>query len=175
MDKNEQLKNILSSIQDLPEFLKQENQISRLYYLLYGKDKDYEGPLYNGLQENEWSMISLLIANWVMEVFHQVKPKELKRNVNNKNLTIIASTILIALIKNKIIPLPEGKEDIVISILENTDVLNFVNNQLELILNKIQYYCCGIIPPSKKSIMQITNETGNKCTLINSIKSLQLM
>lgn len=183
MDKHEQLKNILSSMEDLPEFFKQNQEnlareSSRLYYLLYGKDKDYEGPLYNGLQENEWSMITLLISSWVIETTHKIKPKEYNKNIRqlffDHNVTEYACKILITLINNNIIPISnDDHKQKIISLLGNQKIIQFVNNQVEMILNKIKK-CCGCLPPQNKAFVKISNEIGNKCTFINSVKSLKL-
>ncbi len=181
MSKLEQINQLLSSLDDLPEFFKQiQNDLvqnsERLFYILYAKNDNYEGPLYNGLQDNEWPMITLLVANWLVEVIHKVKPSAYKQNIDRLfyeyNITEVACKILRSLIKGNLIPIPVGNQDFVLSILENPQVINFVNNQLEIILNKFQSWCCGIISPSHKSIVQITNETGTRCTFANSIKSL---
>lgn len=182
MSKLEQINQVLGSMEDLPEFFQQiQNDVvkysERLYYLLYAKNDKYEGPLYNGLQDNEWPMITLLVANWLVEVIHKVKPSAYKQNMDKMfyeyNITQVASKILSSLIKSNIIPVSEEKQGITLAILENPQVLNFVNNQLEIIINKFQSGCCGI-SPSHKTIIQITNETGTRCTFANSIKSLQL-
>lgn len=183
MNKLEQIHQVLRNLEDLPEFFQQiQNDLvkyyERLYYLLYAKNDNYEGPLYNGLQDNEWSMITLLVANWLIEVIHNVKPSAYKQSIDKMlyehNITQVASKILISLIKNNIIPVPKEKQGIILAILENPDVLNFVNNQLEIILNKLKSCWCGVVRPSNNTVIQITNETGIRCTFANSIKSLNI-
>lgn len=179
MDKIQKISVAINSIEDFPEFFQSiQNDIvtnsSRLYYLLYGKDSKYEGPLYNGLQSNEWPMILLLVGNWVIETLHLIKPKEYEKNIRqlffDYEITDVACKIILALIQSDVISLSEKEKMFVVTLLENQAVINFVNNQIEVILNKIKNYCC--FSPSHKKIVKISNKTGNKCTFINSVKSL---
>lgn len=182
MDKLQQITDALNSLEDLPDFFKQiQNDISthssRLYYLLYGKDNKYEGPLYNGLEKNEWTMITLLVSNWLVETIHDISPIKYQQNIHKLfyeyNLTQVAAKIVVSFIEQEIFILKSDEQALVIALLGNEKIINFLNNQLETILNKINS-CCGCLPPRHKTIVKITNETGNKVTFVNSVKSVSL-
>ena len=186
MDKLQQITDALNSLDNLPEFFKliQDDlatHSSRLYYLLYGKDKNYEGPLYNGLDKNEWTMITLLVSNWLIETIHDISPSQYQKNIHKLfyeyNLTQVAAKIVIAFINEGIFPV-NGEEEklLIITLLGNEHIINFLNNQVEGILNKIQSTIHCLLPfcskPSHKNIVKITNETGNRVTFVNSVKSV---
>ena len=183
MDKVQQISDAIISIQDLPEFFKLiqsdiSTHSSRLVYLLYGKDNNYEGPLYNGLQKNEWAMITLLISNWLIETIHSVKPREYDQHIHELffqyNLTEVATKIVIVLINSDIFPLSPEEKLIVLALLHSEHTISFLNNQIESILNKLQGWCkCS--GTSHKKIVKVTNETGNRCTFVNSVHSLRLL
>lgn len=174
--------NTINSINDLPDFFKLiQTDISkhstRLYYLLYGKDNNYEGPLYNGIQETEWPMITLLITNWLIETIHLIKPDDYKKKIQQKlfleyNIITVATKIVIAFLKNNIFPISDDDKNYIILILENEYIIKFLNNEVEIIFNKIKQSCGCCFSTSKKSIIKLTNETGNKCTFVNSLKSI---
>ncbi len=186
MDKLQQITDALNALDDLPEFFKLiQNDLSthsaRLYYLLYGKDSHYEGPLYNGLDKNEWTMITLLVSNWLIETIHDISPSQYQKNIHKLfyeyNLTQVAAKIVIAFINEGIFPVGSDEEkDLIVALLGNQQIMNFLNNQIEEILNKIQSTIRCILPwcssPSHKKIVNITNETGNKVTFVNSVKSV---
>lgn len=181
MDKLQQITDALNSIEDLPDFFKQlQNDLSthsgRLYYLLYGKDNHYEGPLYNGLEKNEWTMITLLVSNWLVETIHNISPRKYQQNIHKLfyeyNLTQVAIKIVVAFIEQDILPVESEEEKIVVlTLLNNPQIVNFLNKQLETILNRIQKLC-GCFPPRHTTIVKVTNETGNKVTFVNSVKSV---
>ncbi len=158
MNTIEQIKLVLNNFSsDIPYI---ETYSERLYFLLYGKNDKYEGPLYNGLQPNEWPMIILLISNWLYEV------KE--TNKITISITQVSCEILKSLIKSNVIKISLEEQYIVYTILKNQQVINFVDNELEKITSKFTT-CCHIFTPNIKTI---TNETGTRCTFANSIKSL---
>jgi hypothetical protein len=181
MDKLQQISDALNSIENLPDFFKQiQNDLTthstRLYYLLYGKDNKYEGPLYNGLEKNEWTMITLLVSNWLVETIHDISPRKYQQNIRKLfyeyNLTQVAIKIVVSFIDQGIFPIDnEDEKAVIITLLNNPQIVNFLNKQLESILNRIQKLC-GCFPPRHKTIIQVTNETGNKVTFINSVKSV---
>jgi len=183
MDKVQQISDAINSIQDLPEFFKLiqsdiATHSTRLVYLLYGKDNNYEGPLYNGLQNNEWTMITLLVSNWLIETIHSVKPREYNQHIRELffqyNLTEVSIKIVIVLINSGIFPLSLEEKAIVLALLHSQHTISFLNNQIESILNQLQSWCkCFGIGHNK--IVKVTNETGNKCTFVNSVHSLGLL
>lgn len=178
MHKLEEINNAINSINDLPEFFKliQKDVLTnttRLHYLLYGKDNKYEGPLYNDLQKNEWAMLTLLISNWLIETIHLIQPSIYKTNallLLDSNLPLVASKIIIAFIENDVIPMSNEDKLIVITFLQNQYLINFLHTQIETVLSKIRAKC-GCFPPKHNTFVEISNDTGNKCTFINSIPS----
>ncbi len=176
MEKLEQFEQAINSIEDFPDFFKQiqqdiAKQSKRLHYLLYGKDNKYEGPLYNGLQSTEWTMILLLVSNWIIEVVYLIKPKQYE-HIFDYQITTVACKILLALIQSDIISLSQEEKIIVLTLLQNQEIINFVNDQIELVLTKVKK-CCGCFQ-KRQNFVKISNKIGNKCTFINSVKSLKL-
>ncbi len=176
MTKIEQIADAIDSIQEIhPVFKEITNdlikQSSRLYYLLYEKDRNYEGPLYNGLQKNDWTMITFLVTNWIIETLHinsKIKYEKIKKDLIDYGVTKFAIQIIKALIIKDIIEMQQSEKPLVLLFLDNEEILHFVNNQIEKIITKISNCCI-----SRKTVLKITNKTGNKCTFANDLKSIQ--
>jgi hypothetical protein len=166
---------IIKNIDEMPDFLKENGIIIkeclRLYYLLYEKDANYEGPLYDGLQKNDWTMILFLLTNWLVESIHdisKIKFIQIKQQIAYNKLIHLAIIIIKKFIENNIISIDETEKPFVLLLLENKQIIDFVQDQLYNFVNKINNCCTNT-----KSIQKLTNETGNKCTFINKLKTIQ--
>lgn len=84
MNRVEKIRRVISILQTMQypnEHIKPiiVDSSERIVDLLWAKTNIYEGPLYDGLQNNDWSVISVLVGNWLLESYINITK-------NNENL-----------------------------------------------------------------------------------------
>lgn len=157
--------------------------LSRLIDLLWSKSDKYEGPLYNGLQENEWSIIVVLIGNWVMESYGTImKDKDVLKSdlelfTRKEYLTVFCISLLKGIIKEGLVPGTDEKEiEILDKIQQIPAIYNFIQDDLGKLKDQVkelfdQVFCCKCnYSKIKQTIMELSNSQGVLATTINKIK-----
>lgn len=182
---NNFLKELSVIINDIPieiPFIKKtiENNVERLVFLLCGKNSDYEGPLYDKYEDNEWLTISLLISNWLLESYNEIKKNKKIAEYNIKvffqkeNITKLSLYIIKKIIEHALIPNIDSKLVLGhINAYENTEMIRIViENEVErlieamydLILNNCM--CCNK-NKGKKILEQRSYEHGKVSKIVN--------
>ena len=157
--------------------------IERLIQLLWGKTDIYEGPLFNGLQSNEWSIISILVGSWAMESYTDIlKDKEvLKSDVNlfmsKEYLANFSISLLKGILSSGLIPgVDENEIDILDKIQQIPSIYDYIKDDLDKLKTEIDLLfkscCCGTCNYNniKKQILILSNNKGKLSTIINKIK-----
>lgn len=182
---NNFLKELTNIINDIPidvPFIKKtiENNVERLVFLLWGKDADYEGPLYDKYEDNEWLTISLLISNWLLESYNEIKKNkkiveyDIKVFFQKENITKLSLYTIKKIIEHELIPNIDSELVLgYINAYENTEMIRTViENEVErlieamydLILNNCM--CCNK-NKGKKILEQRSYEHGKVSKIVN--------
>lgn len=130
-------------------------QTERLYFLLWGKDNSYEGPLYDKYEENEWFSITILITNWLIECYEKINKNknilenETKEFFSKNNITKLSLHIVKQIIQEGLIYNVDKKQIIMyIEIYEKSEVArNIIENEIEKLVESLYDLiidkCCG--------------------------------
>jgi len=152
--------------------------------LLWGKDNDYEGPLFNSYEANEWVVILLLISNWLLEVYDKISnnSKSIKYEINQfmtkQNISNISIYIIKEIIKLDLIPGINTQKILQnISLYENNGIIReliedsiykIIDEIENLIMNGCQFKCCmSKKSNTKKIVMAKSKDIGKMSKMIN--------
>lgn len=157
--------------------------VDRFVHLMWGKTEIYEGPLYDGLQQNEWSIVTVLVGNWAMESYvnflkdEQVLKQDMDLFMSKQYLANFSFSLLKVVLKEGIVP---GTDETEIEILDKIQqipsIYKFIEEDLEKLKKEVETLfqsCCwgkcnyGKI---KKQILAWSDEKGTLATIINKIK-----
>lgn len=156
---------------------------SRLVHLLWGNTDEYEGPLFDGLQKNEWSIITVLVGNWVMEVYTDVlKDKDVLRDdilmfFSKQYLANFCFSLLKGIVKSGLVP--GAGEDALKSIdliMRIPAIYKFIEDDLRIVIGQVDdllnQICCSKSNKKKiiKSIKELSDKQGALATLLNKFK-----
>lgn len=170
------------SLGDLPEVIariqdKLADNTVRLHYLLYGKDRKsgYEGPFYNGLENDDWLAITQLVIGWIIETLYCTKEVKYNKNIRKLfyeySLTHTGIKIVTALLANKTFHLPDEEAGKLVALLQDQKTITFINSQVEDVVEEISRKA-GYFGRTTK-VKQIIDKLGHFCTVMNSMRTLQ--
>lgn len=130
----------------------------RLHYLLWSNDETYVGPLADGLQQQDYSVLVVLVSNWLMEsYFTMIKNQTVLREdievfYDRRYLTLFSISLLKSVLRSGLIPNVNESD---VELLDA--VVNFVqtdvSDMLQLMEKIVQRTCCSNFRTTK-----ITNE-----------------
>jgi hypothetical protein len=179
---NEIINNVPISIKIVKDVL--INRSDRLIYLLWTKNENYEGPLFNSYQENEWSSIIILLGDWLLESYIELMKK--KKNITKEvkdlfevnNIVKLSTYILKSILESSIL----GNKNMLdnLGILNNLDkfpkifemLRTEISEHMNLITNLTDGCCCtGKCNVNKvlKNMFKLAEETGKISAKINMI------
>lgn len=176
------IRSTILGLKDLPDGIaKIQEQLGdnaeRLYYLLYGKERKtgYEGPFYNGLENDDWLAITQLVIGWLVESLYCIKGSNYKGNIRKLfyeySLSHTGISLVVSLLRNNVFnPSDKGK---VLALLHDQRCVAFINSQVEDVVEEIDRKT-GLFK-GKNKVQQIVNKLGYFCTVINSMKTLQTL
>lgn len=185
MSKAEIVVNILKSLEMPSETIRKHlvDNVDRFVHLLWGKTDKYEGPLYDGLQKNEWSIVTVLVGNWAMESYvdflkdEQVLKHDIELFMSKQYLANFSISLLKGIIKEGIVPgTDETEADILDKIQQIPSIYKFIEEDLEKLKKEVEVLfqsCCwgkcnyGKI---KHQILAWSDDKGTLATIINKIK-----
>lgn len=185
MSKKDIIINILKELKLPSENIEKHliGNIERFVHLLWGKTDVYEGPLYDGLQKNEWSIITVLVGNWAMEsYFDLLKDKEVLREdielfMTKQYLANFSISLLKGILKAGLVP---GTDDTEIAILDKIQqipsIYKFIEEDLDKLREQVDTLfkntCCGKCnyKKIKQQILALSDDKGTLATIINKIK-----
>lgn len=137
--------------------------VDRLEFLLWGKTEKYIGPLSDGFEEYEWISISLLLSDWLIEIFTDARVHEFSiiNQIRDNPQEIASFTIelLSKLIYHDIIKTNKKAE--VLLFLQNELVINTVTSHADeilLIIENIISKTCGFCCSNKTQKIQDISE-----------------
>jgi hypothetical protein len=185
MSKTEIIVDILSNL-DMPSKTIEKHlieNIDRFIHLLWGKSDKYEGPLYDGLQKNEWSIVTVLVGNWAMESYvdflkdEQVLREDIELFMTKQYLANFSISLLKGVLTAGLVP---GTDETEIIILEKIQQIPSIYKFIEEDLDKLKMQvdvlfkssCCGTwnYKKIKQQILILSNDKGALATIINKIK-----
>lgn len=191
MERQSVLKRIVMSLQLQHQFFYKYKQkfierIDRLDYLLWGKTADYEGPLYDGFQPNEWAFIAILVGAWLIETYKLTSSTEKQDLINSlfskENMTSLAIQLIKKIVENQLIKTTDQDKKNMEVFLATLTIKNFIQNELGDKLNATRdllldlAMCCG---SSKKTvtskIYKSTELTGLFATGANKHKGINMV
>lgn len=168
------------------------DKLNRLEYLLWEKDEKYEGPLYDGYQENEWISISILIGIWFMEIYQTVKLN--KKNIqqssglvnqnidelidnffSKQNISILSCKLIHLILDMNLVPMNNTQKQLILISLMNSQTLLVIQEGLEKNVDKIKnlvnnvlnscFNCCN----TDDDIQNISENVGTQSIMFNKI------
>lgn len=185
MSKKEIIVNILKEL-DMPSDTIRKHlvgNIDRFVHLLWGKTDNYEGPLYDGLQKNEWSIVTVLIGNWSMESYidflkdEHVLKQDIELFMTKQYLANFSFSLVKSILKEGLVPGTDQTEiEILDKIQQIPSIYKFIEEDLDKLKREVESLfqsCCwgkcnyGKI---KKQILSWSDDKGTLATIINKIK-----
>lgn len=189
LQRREALKRIIMSL-ELPHICFYEykkkfvGRVDRLDYLLWGKTMEYEGPLYDGFQPNEWAFIAVLVGAWLIETYKLTKAskQELIDSLFSKeNMASLSIQIIKKIVANQLIKTTEQDRKNMEIFLATLTIKNFIQNELSTTLDDTRGLllllacCCGA---SRKmvdcKIYKNTELRGLSATSVNKYKGINM-
>ena len=176
------IRGTILGLRDLPDGISDiQDQLGanaeRLYYLLYGKERKtgYEGPFYNGLENDDWLAITQLVIGWLIESIYSIREAKYRQNIRKLfyeySLSHTGITLVISLLRNNVFN-PSDKGHI-LALLHDQRCVAFINSQVEEVIEEIDRKAGWF--NGKRKVEQIVNKLGTLCTVINSMKTLQAL
>jgi len=150
--------------------------IERLGFLMWGKSASYEGPLHNGLQRNDWPLITVLVSNWLMESYVDLmKHKDvLKEDIDifydKQYMAKFSINLLKGLIKNGAI---SGITEQEVEVLDTLD--KFIMTDIQVIIDFAERTggCCGCFGSGNKNLKtELQDMSVKQGTLATSVNKL---
>jgi hypothetical protein len=163
----------------------------RLLYILWGKTDTYEGPLFDGIQRNEWAMIFLVVGNWSLEVYNSViKDKtaimdQVDLFFTKEHLTKFSFALVKEIINRDIVPGVVPEDVNIINQLENIpELYKFIEKGISLILEGfsklLKTTCCinclvkcGVKKVDQAKVEELTNTQGTAAMMANQSRMYQ--
>lgn len=185
MDKKEIIIDILTNLEMPSKTIEKHliGNVERFVYLLWGKSDRYEGPLFDGLQKNEWSIVTVLVGNWAMESYIDFLKDEmvLKEDINlfmsKQYLANFSISLLKGVLKSGLVPGTDETELIILDKIQQIpSIYKFIEEDLDKLKGEVDLLfkssCCGTCnyKKIKKQILVLSNDKGALATIINRIK-----
>jgi hypothetical protein len=157
--------------------------IDRFINLMWGKTDNYEGPLYDGLQKNEWSLVTVLVGNWAMESYvnflkdGQVLKTDIDLFMTKQYLANFSISLLKGILKAGLVPGTDETEIIILDKIQQIpSIYKFIEDDLGKLKGDVDLLfkssCCGTwnYKKIKKQILLLSDDKGTFATIINKIK-----
>jgi hypothetical protein len=151
-------------------------RVNELDDLLWSKSLDYEGPLYDGYQHNEYRALSVLITSWVMESYglvFKVKGNEVekvKAVFRSEKLLVFARLFLGSMFKQSLIDVGSAKAEALVKELEETltaEVYDRVSALTGLYDDAIGSFC-GCLTGSLKDVAILINSFSKRMGAVST-------
>lgn len=175
MEKRIQLKLIMEELNLDPEiaFLRDHlvKHVERIYSLLWG----FNGPFADGYQLQDWLSVTLLLSNWLIEVFNNVnknKKEYIKvKNYFDKNPARIAKIvcdIAYKIVDKDLIQIDGDAKIIAKVVLSSMTFVPQIIKHLNVVLQIVEESCCGCMfkknnNKQKIKIQTITKKISREC------------
>lgn len=178
-----EIRSTILGLKDLPDGIAGvQEQLAenapRLNHLLYGKKRkiNYEGPFFNGLENDDWLAVTQLVIGWLVETLYLAKGFNYKQKIENsieyKDLATVSINLVVSLLRNNVFnPSDKGK---ILAILHQPKTLYFLNSRAEDVVEEIEDKASSFFGRRRK-VRDIVYELGRFCTVLNKMKELQAM
>ena len=161
-------------------------RIDRLDYLLWGKSLEYEGPLYDGFQPNEWAFIAVLVGAWFIETYKLYRNSSKQENLDSlftkENISNLSIQLIKKIVKNQLIKTTEQDKKNMEIFLATMTIKNFIENELSdtIIATKNLLMelgcCCGISKSHmQNNLYKSTELKGLSATSVNKYKGINII
>jgi len=155
----------------------------RFIHLMWGKTDHYEGPLFDGLQKNEWSIVTVLVGNWAMESYvdflkdENTLKEDVKLFMSKQYLANFSISLLKDILKSGLVPGTDETEVIILDKIQQIpSIYKFIEEDLDKLKGEVDLLfkssCCGKwnYTKIKKQILALSDDKGTLATIINKIK-----
>lgn len=155
------------------------DRASRIVHLLFDKTDNYEGPLHNGLQNNDWPSITVLVGNWLTESYmtmvrdSSLLTQDVELFYDRKYMTKFSMTFMRYVMESDIIdgvsPEDLKKLEVFYNIVEGD-----IGSVLEVVEKTIQSTCCSSFRMSKitSKLESLSEKQGLLATSLNAMKNI---